>query len=395
MCKFTNSLIDFILKYIQIMQLSHWEWDSFFRDIDVLIVGSGIVGLSAALALKRKDKNLNIVIVERGVLPSGASTRNAGFACFGSVTELLDDLDNHSENTVFSLVEKRWKGLQRLRALLGDQQLQYESLGAYELFKSDEASGFEHCADQITHLNKKIAPITGEAETFSINKEGLAKFGFQGIEHLIFNRSEGQLNTGQMMAGLLHLAKEQDVNILNGLAIAALHERGQSVDVQTEQGWHFNTKKVLVATNGFTNKLLDLDVSPARNQVLITQPIQNLKVKGCFHYDKGYVYFRNVGNRLLLGGGRNLFKEQETTADFGITENIQSYLKGLLQDYILPGQKIEIDRWWSGILGVGKLKKPIIQQYSENITVAVRLGGMGVAIGVLTGEEGAECVLRG
>jgi hypothetical protein len=44
------------------------------------------------------------------MLPHGASTKNAGFACFGSISEIIDDLKSHSEGG-FQLVTKRWEGL--------------------------------------------------------------------------------------------------------------------------------------------------------------------------------------------------------------------------------------------------------------------------------------------
>lgn len=46
-----------------------------------------------------------------------------------------------------------------------------------------------------------------------------------------------------------------------------------------------------------------------------------------------------------------------------------------------------------GILGIGKIKSPIIKKVSENITVSVRMGGMGVALGTLAGEDGAKLLL--
>ena len=116
--------------------LSFWEKESFFKNIDVAIIGSGIVGLSAALTIKEKTPSVRVVIFERGALPEGASTRNAGFACFGSITELLDDLETHSEDEVFALVEKRYKGLLKLRQRLGDKNLDYKEWGGYEIFKS-------------------------------------------------------------------------------------------------------------------------------------------------------------------------------------------------------------------------------------------------------------------
>ena len=100
------------------MHVSFWEADSFYNDIDYAIVGSGIVGLSAAIELRAKYPEAKIVIFEKGFLPSGASTKNAGFACFGSPTEILSDLKIMSKEEVISTVDKRWKGLLNLRALL-------------------------------------------------------------------------------------------------------------------------------------------------------------------------------------------------------------------------------------------------------------------------------------
>ncbi|MCB0839271.1 MAG: FAD-binding oxidoreductase, partial [Bacteroidetes bacterium] len=97
------------------MNLSFWEVDTFFQRIDALIIGSGIVGLNAAITLKEAHPDWRVVIFERGPIPSGASTRNAGFACFGSMTELLADLKTRSEDEVFTLVEERWKGLKLMR----------------------------------------------------------------------------------------------------------------------------------------------------------------------------------------------------------------------------------------------------------------------------------------
>jgi len=154
-------------------------------------------------------------------------------------------------------------------------------------------------------------------------------------------------------------------------------------------------KKVLIATNGFAKTFLqEEDITPARNQVIITNPVKNASIQGCFHYDKGYFYFRNIDGRILLGGGRNLAKENEATTEFGFTSLIQNALHDLLRKVILPNQDFEIEHQWSGILGVGESKKPIIKKASENIFVSVRLGGMGVAIGSLVGEEGAELLFK-
>ncbi|MCB0638351.1 MAG: FAD-binding oxidoreductase, partial [Lewinella sp.] len=94
---------------------SFWEWNSFFRDIDFLIIGGGIVGLSAGIYLCEQSPGAKVLVLDRGPLPLGASTRNAGFACFGSMTELLADLSQTSAEVVWELVHRRYQGLRTLR----------------------------------------------------------------------------------------------------------------------------------------------------------------------------------------------------------------------------------------------------------------------------------------
>src|SRR5690606_14836356 len=117
--------------------LSYWEQHSLLT-YDHIIIGSGIVGLSLAIELKEKYPAHRVLVLERGLLPTGASTRNAGFACMGSPTELLDDLTHMTEAEVLSLFEKRKQGLAILRKRLGDEHIGYEASGSYELIHKDE-----------------------------------------------------------------------------------------------------------------------------------------------------------------------------------------------------------------------------------------------------------------
>jgi glycine/D-amino acid oxidase-like deaminating enzyme len=144
--------------------------------------------------------------------------------------------------------------------------------------------------------------------------------------------------------------------------------------------------KLLVCTNAFAKDYLN-DIQAARAQVLVTKPIANLAVKGTFHMESGYYYFRNVGNRILFGGGRNLDFAGETSTEFETTLLIQEKLKQYLSELILPNTPVEIDYSWSGIMAVGSEKKPIIQKTNKNIAFGVRMGGMGVAIGASVGKQ--------
>jgi gamma-glutamylputrescine oxidase len=384
------------------MSFSYWEHSSFLSNIDFAIVGAGIVGLNAALRLRQLHPTARIVVFERGVLPSGASSKNAGFACFGSASELLDDLLSSPADEVWALVSRRYEGLRRLRALLGDTNIDFQPLGNYELFAEQDADLYLQCLEALPELNAKMAEITNQSDVFRAlptSQIGAQGLNSQRVKQLIINSAEGQLHTGKLIRQLSKLAQSQDIDIFCGCTVLNIEEENDNCAIITEQLGTLSARQVLVTTNGFARQLLpELDVRPARNQVIVTQPIDNLQLSGCFHYDKGYIYFRNLPeNRVLLGGGRNLDFEGETTYQFGETTAIQNYLRQFLRDFILPPQQqnIEIAHSWSGILGIGAVKKPIIQRLSPHVSAAVRLGGMGVAIGILVGNEGAELSAQG
>ena len=370
------------------MNLSYWEIKSYLTNVDFTIIGSGIVGLNCAIQLKDQFPDANILILERGMLPQGASTKNAGFACFGSLSEIIDDLNSHSEEEVFTLVKKRFDGLLLLRQTLSDKAIEYQQLGGYELFSNSDTELYEHCMSQEKSINSLLLPLFKEPVFSSKNNT----FQFSNIQQqLSFNKFEGQIDTGKMMLSLTDLALSKGVKILNSVSVESFQETNDQVHVQTNS-FEFKTNKLLIATNGFAKQLMSEEVKPARAQVLITKPIKNLHIKGTFHLDKGYYYFRNIDGRILFGGGRNLDLKGEETTEMVETDLIQNKLEELLKTTILPNTPFEVEHRWSGIMGVGNQKKPIVKQLSNNVFCGVRLGGMGVAIGSLIGKELAELI---
>ena len=375
---------------LNVNQLSYWERETYLKNIDLLVIGAGIVGYNCALEFKKNNPNASILLVERGFLPTGASSKNAGFACFGSATELMDDLTHIPENEAWNTVEMRWKGLQNLKSIIGTDNLDLQINGSWDLITQNEEKQAKLTIDKLEYLNSKTFDITGEKNIYSIDKNVGTTFGFKGVNTSFFNRLEGQIDTGKMIDSFHQLAIKNGIKCLFGIEVKKIESTEANVYIETSIG-ELKVAKVAICTNGFAKQFLpNEDVQPARAQVIITKPIENLNLKGTFHYQQGYYYFRNIHNRILLGGGRNLNFDGETTTEFEQTEQIQSALKNLLFNVIMPNSSIEIDYTWSGIMGVGKTKKPIIQKIAPNIAIGVRMGGMGVAIGSLVGKDVAD-----
>ena len=365
---------------------SYWEEESFLKNIDYTVIGSGIVGLTCALELRRLNPNSKIIILERGFLPTGASTKNAGFTCFGSPSELLDDLSNSEEEKVFNLVENRVKGLSKLRNLVGDQNMNYQEYGSYELF--NDVNLYENCIAKLDYLNKQLQN-TFKAKTFEkfSNPEN---FGLDKNSLLIKNNFEGQIDTGKMMRELLRVSRVANIEIVIGFDVQSFQAEKHHWVVRNNQTL-VKTSKLILCNNAFASKFFpEFDLKPARAQVLITKPIEGLKLKGCFHMGQGYYYFRNVDSRVLFGGGRNLDFKGEETFEMVPSENIQKELRHILKTKILPNQDFEIEKTWAGIMGVGTTKSTHIKELKEGLFCAVRMGGMGIALGANVGEEVAR-----
>jgi glycine/D-amino acid oxidase-like deaminating enzyme len=184
-------------------------------------------------------------------------------------------------------------------------------------------------------------------------------------------------------------AIEKGIKVLFGMDVLSFESSDNETRINTSQG-EIKASNLLICTNGFAAQLIDEDVQPARAQVLVTSPIPNLRMKGTFHYDQGYYYFRNFGNRILLGGGRNLDFKGETTTQIETTDLVMNSLNKLLKEVIIPNTSYAIEYKWAGIMGVGATKAPIVKKVKPNVGIGVRMGGMGVAIGSLIGKELSE-----
>jgi len=330
--------------------ISVWELETFYRKRDIIIIGAGFTGLWTAISIKEKYPEKSVLIIERNSVPLGASTRNAGFACFGSLTEVLADAEKMGWEKTLNLVKMRYDGLQKIQSYFKSSEIDFELNGGFEILNNDEP------LQRIDEVNEKLEAITGIERTYFLNQDKIKEFGLgTEVENMVENVTE--------------------------------------VEIKLTEELSVKSNQLIHCTNAFASRFLkEEEIIPARGQIIVTEPIENLKLKGTFHYDEGFYYFRNLGNRILLGGGRNQdIKTEETTA-FETTEFLQNHLENFLKEVIVPNQNVRVSMRWSGIMAMGSEKTPIIKQVSERQFCAVRLSGMGVALAPKIGEVITEMI---
>ncbi|HTE24530.1 NAD(P)/FAD-dependent oxidoreductase [Flavitalea sp.] len=374
--------------------LSIWEKECFSSNRDIIIIGAGLSGLWSAFHLKKIKPSLSITIIERGLIPSGASTRNAGFACFGSLTELLHDVELMGADKMLQLVGMRYQGLQQIMKTFNPAETGFSLCGGYELVTDKKVTAGRSLHDGMKLINQLLASVVPTHSTFSFSDDKINEFGFGNVDHLIENPLEGYLHPGKLCQVLTRCVQAAGVTILNGINVNGYTKSGGRVILHTNKPYEFSASNLLVCTNAFAGSLLPgIDIVQARGQVLLTNEITNLKFRGTFHADEGFYYFRNHGNRILLGGARNEDFDGETSGTMETTSNIQAALEQFLEKYIIPSTPFSISDRWSGIMAMGKEKLPIVKEIEPSVFCSVRMSGMGVALTPVTGETIAKMML--
>jgi len=365
---------------------SYWEKSEYWSPADLCIIGAGITGLSAAIFAKQKYPEHKIVVLERGFLPEGASTKNAGFACYGSVGELRADILENGYEACIKLVKERFEGLNFLRQLVPDAEMDYSSCGGVELFNSDQIEEWEACKKLIPKLNNNLESFFGGR----VYEESEDYQAFQNCIGSIRSPFEGSLNPAKMMQSLYRKAIALGVNVFYNCEVNDYQRIGDWITLKMNQLPDLQSKKLLLCTNAFSSRFGNFDLEAVRNMVLVSKEINWPFPAGVYHAQMGYFYFRRVGKRLLIGGGRHLDKAEETSAEFGINPKIKAALREFTQRHLGLDAEDLFAEEWSGILGVGSNKEPIIEKLEKGVYTAFRLGGMGVAIGARTGFKAVE-----
>ena len=370
---------------------SHWEEGLWPNIWDVVIVGCGIVGLNAAIELKKKAPTKHILVIDKGERSFGASTKNAGFSCFGSPSEILDDLERMDESEVIDLVRRRWKGMKYIKTAFAAEDLDLRWKGSHEVFFGGDEELYEKCMAALPRLNDLVSEAVKGTCDFRPQPR---VNGVQSYIGAIFQPEEGALNPAKLWWALYKAAVTHNARFYFDKMVTELSAENGLITLKLESGSALLCRQVIIATNAFTDSILDtsdLDIRMAKNQVYVTSELRGPSLDGTFHSRKGYIYWRSVGRRILIGGARHLDLGENTNEE---NPKVREYLLRFVRNHLVNAEDICIEKKWVGRLGIGQSKTPLIEEVKPGIFVAIRLGGMGVAIGHEVGQRVANLVIK-
>ena len=379
---------------------------------DIVIVGSGITGTSAArfLAEDERAKNLTVVILEAREACWGATGRNGGHCqplLFDSTPDVAA-FEVQNCNHVRTFVEEN------------HVQCEWRSLsGCRSFWTKPLAAAATH---EVEHL-KRTAPHLGKQVTLIDNEEDLRRYRVNGAPAATITASAGSLWPYKLITFILEkLIREGKLNLQTNTPVTAIEECAERGYILHTPRGDIRAQHIVLATNAYTSHLLpefaDLIV-PERSVMTALIPPKNMKpfetsygfvgANGASPTHDDYLNQRpssgvpNPTGHLMFGGGKvaATMPSMGETDDSIVDEGSAAYLrKALLTLLDLGGEvqsleELKATHQWSGIWGVSKDRHPWVGAVPERpgIWLAGGYSGHGMPNATLCGKAVVEMVL--
>lgn len=349
------------------------------RNFDVIVVGAGISGISAAYWLKKEDPGLKVAVVERGRMGFGASGRNAGFITCGSVEHFNRLVSKHGleeATAIWKFSEVNLKLLQEHIIEDSGESIQFEKKGCFSLAAQD--SEFEELKNTAEMMTKLSIPV----EIFSagdVEKATGARRFVGGIKYL----DDATVHPIRLLERMA--SKIPDLTMIEGTEVHGYEARGDGTRIVKTDGGDLECSMVVFALNGFSSQLHPYfadKIYPTRGQILMMEKVPRFMMGPC--YANFYLdYFRQLpSGELLIGGFRQLEKATEVGYSDHITDVIQNALHDFVRNHLPQYEGKQVSHRWSGIMGFSRDGQPMVGALPDDNQVFFLGGYTGHGIGL-------------
>ena len=361
------------------------EWPS---NADVVIVGAGYTGLSAALTLL--DSGLKVIIIDKEIAGFGASSRNGGITS-GKIKPSIREL-------------KAKFGLDLSKQIVEEGDLARKDL--YDFIEKEKI-------DCDLKINGMFVGATSKKGLENQKKESDFNFRTIGIENKIIEKKDvpdfiesnkyiggifddkiGSIHPAKLVKSMIHLVLKKGGLIFDKTTFKKSERNGKKFNILTNKGL-VKSNHLIIATNAYTDKnipWLRKKLIPVISEMISTYEIGNNRVNSLMPklttFGEAlnlFYYFRPSpdGKRILIGGRRVRYNNENPT---------KKLKSGLLE--IFPGlNDIEISNHWYGFVTfpVDQIPKLVMH---EGIIYAAGYCGSGTVWSRWFGKKAAEIILN-
>lgn len=360
------------------------------RDVDVLVIGAGLTGLSAARTLAKAGKS--VLVLDAGAPGIGASSRNGGQVGGGHLFSLQEMQARYGKHTGRQLIqEAHLDSLAFIERLIAEEKIDCDFVKCGRYRGCWTNIEYQHNQRELNAL-QKVIPIDAEMVPRHRQHEELASDLYAGGT---VYRQHASVNPAKYVFGLLKAAQRAGALIQGDTPVLALSHNGNLHEVTTTRG-QIKAGAVLAATNGYTPKLLQYAkrrIIPVPSFIIATEVLGENRVRSLFPSSRVIVetrvhhcYYRPSpdGQRIVFGGRAAMVKVPEKFA----RSQLSSLLAQVFPDLGLVG----ITHSWRGFTGFSFRFHPHLG-YHNGIWHAMGYSGNGNTMAPYLGHKVALQIL--
>lgn len=359
------------------------------EEVDVLVVGAGIVGLSTAYWLARSGRRPpRLIVLEADGVASHASGRNAGFLMTGTAEPFTVLEHAMGEASTRRLWELSSENRELLRGELLDT-------GRIDCEFTPEGSWIAALADlpeqerELRESGEKLAAL-GFLLEWREAAEVRRASGSDRLGGALFQPRDGGLDPARLCRGIARLVREAGGEVRTGVRVRGLEPDGERVRVVTDSG-HLRAGAVVLALNAYAPALiphLSGEVRPVRGQMLATIPGPR-DLPGVWYVNDGYEYLRQLPDgTLVLGGCRWAARETEVGYQEAPTGVVQGALERFLREAFPRFADRPVAHRWAGTMAFTADGLPRVGDVPgvPGAIYAAGFNGHGMSLGFATGR---------
>jgi len=367
-------------------------------DCDVVIVGGGYTGLSTAYQLKKAKPELDVVLLERGVVGHGASGRNGGFAMPLFGWDLLSTVKSVGEDKGGEVYRMMYTAVDNLRDVIQQEKIDCDAEYTGYILLATSASREPHLRKELEFAHRlgfEHQWIDGAALDEHIKSDAFRSGVFDPRPFIV--------NPAKLVRGLKDVVDGLGVRIYERTPVTAFMD-GERVEARTPGG-SVKADRAVMALNGYAGALgfQQHKVLPVHTYIVMTEPLTDEqlasigwdKKRASLETARNFIhYFRlTVDNRIAFGGEDadlyygGAFRDHD--------EAIYRRLEGKFREFFPVLRDIIFTHHWGGTLGVTLDMFPNfgVTGAQENVFYAMGYSGHGVALANFAGNILAPCIL--
>jgi len=359
--------------------------------VDVVVIGGGYTGITAAAELARRG--VGVTLLEAETLGWGASTRNGGIVHPGYKWGPRQLVRRYGEAKGAALYDDTLAAYEGVKRLIGDASIDcdFREVGYVEL---------AHAASHVRDLQQLRESLAGRGvPSMFIPREKLHdEIGSNAYHAGLVIPGGGLVHPGRFFAGLAAAADRAGADLHEGVRARSIRRQADGrFTVETQRG-AILARDVFIATNGYTDGVapgLRRRIIPIGSYIIATEPLSDdlvaeLSPRGRAFFDtKNFLYYWHVSadKRMVFGGRASMLPTS-------IDRTARILYEGMTRVHPqLAGRRI--DYAWGGNVGFTFDRMPHVGRTSDGVAYAVGCCGSGVALMTHLGTKVGEWLAGG